>query len=106
MSWIWLIAAIACEIIATLGLRVSDGLRKRIWIAPVIGGYLIAFFFLALALDEGMAIGVAYGIWTATGIALVALLARAIWKDPLTMRMALGIATVSAGVVLVELGAH
>ena len=35
----------------------------------------------------------------------VALLGRAIWKDPLNRRMAAGIGLVVAGVALVELGA-
>lgn len=48
--------------------------------------------------------GIAYGIWTAAGIALVALLARAIWKDPLTPRMLAGIGIIILGVLLVELG--
>ncbi|GAA4802765.1 hypothetical protein GCM10023353_01020 [Tomitella cavernea] len=67
-------------------------------------GYVLAFGFLGGALEAGMPIGVAYGIWTATGIAMVALLARAIWGDPLTRRMLVGIGVIAAGVVLVEIG--
>lgn len=105
MSWVWLAAAILAELGATLSLRASDGFRKRSWLVPLAVGYALAFVFLALALDAGMAIGVAYGgVWVATGIALVALLARAVWKDPLTKRMILGIAVIAAGVILVELG--
>lgn len=106
MSWLWLAAAIACELVATLGLRASEGLRRRRWIAVVIGGYALAFGFLALTLRAGMSVGVAYGIWSATGIALVALLARLIWQEPLTRRMLLGLVVVVVGVVLVEAGTH
>ena len=104
MSWAWLAAAIAAEIVATLSLRAGDGFRRPRWLVPVVLGYGAAFTFLGLALAAGIPIGVAYGVWTATGIALVALLARAIWRDPLTGRMIAGIATIAAGVVLVELG--
>lgn len=104
MSRAWLAAAIAAEIVATLSLRASDGFRRRLWLIPVVTGYAVAFGFLALALNAGMAVGVAYGIWTAVGIALVALLARAIWKDPLTRRMIAGIVVIAAGVILVEIG--
>lgn len=104
MSWAWLTAAIAAEIAATLSLRASDGLRRRGWIVPIVTGYAIAFTSLARALAEGMLVGVAYGIWTATGIAAVAVLARAFWGDPLTRRMVAGIALIAAGVLLVELG--
>ena len=105
MSWLWLAAAIICEVAATLSLRMSSTSGHRRWLVPVVLGYALAFGSLALALAEGMAIGVAYGIWSATGVALVALAARVIWKDPLTRRMLLGLVLIMAGVVLVELGA-
>ncbi len=104
MSWVWLMCAIGAEIVATLSLRASDGLRRRVWLVPVIAGYAAAFFFLAQALDAGMKVGVAYGIWSALGIALVAVLARVIWNDPLTRRMVLGIGVIAIGVFLVEMG--
>lgn len=104
MNWVWLLAAIGTELGATLSLRASDGLRRRLWIIPIVAGYILAFVFLAFALAAGMGIGVAYGIWAATGIALVALLARVIWKDPLTKRMIAGIAVIAVGVLLVEIG--
>lgn len=104
MSWIWLAAAIASELVATLSLRASDGFRRKRWLVPVAVGYLVSLVFLSFALNAGMPVGVAYGIWVAVGIALVALLARAIWKDPLTPRMLAGIAVIAAGVVLVEVG--
>lgn len=104
MTWVWLAAAIVSEVAATLSLRASDGLRRRLWIIPIAVGYPLAFAFLIRALQEGLEVGVAYGVWTAVGVALVALLARAIWKDPLTPRMVLGIAAIAAGVLLVELG--
>lgn len=67
-------------------------------------GYLLAFIFLAMTLNAGTPVGVAYGLWTAIGIAAVALLARGIWRDPLTPRMIAGIAVIIVGVFLVEIG--
>lgn len=104
MSGLWLAAAIASEISGTLALRASNGLRRRGWLIVVALGYLAAFAALQRALASGMPVGVAYGIWTATGIAAVAVLARAIWRDPLTVRMVAGIALIIVGVVLVEVG--
>nr|WP_218885587.1 SMR family transporter [Kineococcus aurantiacus] len=98
--------AIACEVAATAVLRVSDGGRVRRWI-PVVGlGYLVSFAFLSLALRAGMPVGVAYGVWSAVGVAATALLARALFGDPLTRTMLLGVLLIAAGVLLVELGAH
>lgn len=104
MSWVWLLLSIGCEVAATLSLRASDGFRKRLWLIPIAIGYTVAFIFLGLALSTGMPVSIAYGLWTAIGIVLVALLARAVWKDPLTRRMLIGIALIIVGVLLVEFG--
>ncbi|WP_433393727.1 DMT family transporter [Micromonospora sp. KLBMP9576] len=106
MSWVFLAAAIALEVTATMALRASDGLRRKAWAPVVVGGYVSCFVFLSLALRNGMAVGVAYGVWAAVGIALTAILARLVFGEPLTRVMMLGIALVAAGVLLVELGAH
>lgn len=106
MTWVFLAGAILSEVAATMSLRASDGLTRRAWIAPVAGGYLLAFVLLSLALSEGLALGVAYGIWAASGVALTAVLARLIFAEPLTRTMAAGILLISAGVLIVELGAN
>ncbi|WP_250037583.1 DMT family transporter [Paractinoplanes maris] len=106
MSYLYLALAITLEISATMALRVSDGLRAKKWLAPILLGYTASFTLLSLALQEGMSIGIAYGIWSAIGIAGTALIAKAAFHDPLTKKMAAGIALVILGVLLVELGSH
>jgi len=54
-------------------------------------------------LSMGMPVGVAYGIWTACGVALVAVVARFLFQEPLTWVMALGIALIVAGVLTIEM---
>lgn len=103
MSWLALAGAILIEVFATLGLRASDGFRKRIWIAPVAVGYLLSFVLVWLALSLGMPVGVAYGVWSACGVALVALLAKVLFGEPLTPLMGVGIALIAAGVLTIEL---
>lgn len=104
MSWLLLLGAIVAEVAGTLSLRASDGFRDRRWIVPVVLMYLVAFTLLGLALSTGMPVGVAYGIWTAIGVAATAVLAHRIFGDPFTGLMALGIAFVVGGVLLVEIG--
>lgn len=104
MSWIYLALAIVAEVIGTLSLRAADGFRKKLWIIPLVVFYGLAFFFLALTLAAGMPVAIAYGIWSAVGVALIALLARIIWQEPLTPRMIAGIALIMLGVLLVEIG--
>lgn len=104
MSWLYLAGAVIAEVLATLSLRATEGFKKKLWIIPMAIGYALAFFLLALTLATGMPIAIAYGIWSATGVAAIALLARVLWKEPLTPRMILGIVLIMVGVILVEVG--
>jgi small multidrug resistance pump len=101
--WLALAGAILVEVIATLSLRASDGFRKKAWIVPVASGYLMSFYLLWLSLSLGMPVGIAYGIWTACGVALVAVLARFLFAEPLTWIMAAGIVLIVAGVLTIEM---
>lgn len=101
--WLALAGAILVEVFATLALRASDGFRKRAWIVPVIAGYLLSFYLLWLSLGLGMPVGIAYGVWSACGVALVAVLARFLFQEPLTWMMALGIALIVGGVLTIEM---
>lgn len=100
--WGALAGAILLEVAATLGLRASDGFRKKAWLAPVITGYIASFSMLSWSLSLGMPVGVAYGIWSACGVALVAIIARYLFAEPLTWLMGLGIAFIIAGVLTIE----
>ena len=51
-----------------------------------------------------MPLGVAYGIWSAGGVAVTAITSRFLFGEPLTHTMVAGIALIMAGVLLVELG--
>ena len=101
--WLALAGAILIEVAATLSLRASDGFRKRAWIVPVILGYLASFYLLWVSLSLGMPVGVAYGVWTACGVALVAVIARFLFSEPLTWLMGAGIALIVAGVLTIEM---
>ncbi len=67
-------------------------------------GYAAAFVLLSLTLRCGMPLGIAYGIWGATGVALTAILSLVFFGEPLTWVMIAGIACIMGGVVLVEAG--
>ncbi|HEV7420099.1 MAG TPA: SMR family transporter [Mycobacterium sp.] len=101
--WLVLAAAIGIEVVATLSLRASDGFRKKAWVVPVVAGYLASFYLLWVTLSLGMPVGIAYGVWTACGVALVAVIARFLFKEALTWTMAAGIALIVAGVLTIEM---
>jgi small multidrug resistance pump len=105
VMWWVLTGAILIEVVATLSLRASDGFRKKAWLVPVIAGYVVSFYLLWVSLSMGMPVGIAYGVWTACGVALVAILARFLFSEPLTWMMAAGIALIVAGVLTIEMAA-
>lgn len=106
MNWLLLAGAILTEVAATLSLRASEGLKKKRWIAPVAVFYITAFSLLAVALSNGMPVGIAYGIWAACGVALTAVGARVFFGERLTGRMVAGIVLIAVGVLVIELGTH
>ena len=103
-KWLLLITAILTEVSATLSLRAA--LDHPAWYVVVVGGYLAAFTALSFVLRKGMGLGVAYGIWGATGVVLTAVFATFLFGDSLTATMGVGIALVIGGVLCVELGSQ
>ncbi|KLJ01275.1 SMR family transporter [Streptomyces albidoflavus] len=104
MTWVLLACAILAEVTATISLRLSEGFSKIAPSVVVVVGYVTAFTLLALVLKRGMAIGIAYGIWAAAGVALVALIGAAFLGDSLTPIQYGGLVLVAAGVVALEAG--
>ena len=96
--------AIATEVAATLSLRASQS--HWAWLVVVVAGYVSAYLLLTVVLRAGMPIGVAYGIWGATGTAGAAVLAAAIFDEPFTWPIVGGIVLIIAGILLVELGSR
>ena len=103
MMWLTLAGGIILEVCATLAMRASDGFRKRGWIIPVVIGYVASFSLVSMTLSMGMPVGIAYGVWSACGVALVAVLGRLLFDEPLTPLMVAGIALIIGGVLIIEL---
>ena len=103
-AWPALGGAIISEVSATLALR--QALNQPGFYVMVGIGYALAFILLSLTLKAGMPLGVAYGLWGALGVALTAVLSMFVFGEPITVLVALGIALIMAGVLLVEVGAQ
>ncbi len=101
-NWLILIAAIAVEVAATLALKAA--LDNALWGLGAVTGYLGAFTLLSVLLRRGAPIGTIYGIWAASGVALTAIIAAILFDEPFTAFMAVGVALVVGGVILVETG--
>lgn len=106
MAWLFLVGAIVTEVTATTALKLSEGFTRLVPSIVVIVGYIAAFGMLSQALKRGMGIGVAYGIWAAVGVALVAIIGAVFLGEGMTWLQAAGIALVIAGVLALEMGAQ
>ncbi|MCM6778330.1 multidrug efflux SMR transporter [Nocardia sp. CDC159] len=104
MTFLLLALAIVSEVSATVSLKLSEGFSKLVPSIVVVIGYVAAFFFLSQALKRGMSIGVAYGVWSAIGVAAVATIGVLFLNETLTAIQVGGIALVILGVLALELG--
>lgn len=102
--WLLLLGAILCEVSASLSLKAA--LDEPLFYLVVVAGFSAAFALLAAVLRHGMGIGVAYGIWSATGVVLTTTLSALIYDEVVTGLMGVGIVLIIGGVLLVELGSH
>src|SRR5690625_3335988 len=87
-TWLFLIGAILAEVIATLSLKAA--LDLPVLYLVVAAGYAVTFVLLAQSLRRGMGLGVAYGIWGASGVTLTAVLAAFLFGEDLNAVMAWG----------------
>jgi small multidrug resistance pump len=102
LAWVLLAVAIATEVVGTLALRASDGMSHLVPAIIVIVGYVASFALLAVVLKT-MPVGIVYAIWSAVGVALVAVLGKLIFDDPIPPLAMIGIVLIIGGVVMVSL---
>jgi small multidrug resistance pump len=94
--------AIALEVVGTSLLQRSQQF-SRLW--PTLGMaicYLASFYLLSLALRV-LPLGVAYAIWSALGIVLVALIGLFVFHQRLDLPAVIGLGLIVAGVIVVNL---
>ncbi|HVS48970.1 MAG TPA: multidrug efflux SMR transporter [Candidatus Dormibacteraeota bacterium] len=101
MAWVLLGAAIATEVAGTLALRASDGFSRLVPSIIVVVGYAASFGFLALVL-KSLPVGIVYAIWSAIGVALVAVFGKIMFGDPVPPLAIAGIVLIVGGVALVS----
>lgn len=104
MKYLFLLGAILAEIIGAIATRQSDGFNKFWSSCIAVIGVVGAYFLLSLSLKSGMPIGVAYGIWAALGITILAIIGVFFFKEPLSFIQIIGIIMIVGGVLALELG--
>ena len=100
MPWVLLGAAIATEVAGTLALRGSDGFTRLVPSIIVVVGYVASFVLLAIVLKT-LPVGIVYAVWSAVGVALVAVFGKLMFGDPVPPLAVAGMVLIVGGVALV-----
>ena len=101
-NWIFLSAAIICEVVATSSLKSSESFTKLTPSLLVVIGFVAAIYFLSLTL-ESIPVGIVYAIWSGLGIVLVTLVAWLVHGQKLDLWGAVGMGLIVAGVFVLNL---
>lgn len=103
MAYLFLVGAIAAEVIGTSLLKATNGFT-RLWpTVALVVAYVTAFACLSQAV-KGVPVGVAYAMWSGLGTAAIVAIGAAFLGEPLTLTKVLGVGLVIAGVVVLNLG--
>ena len=84
-----LLAAIACEVVATSALKQTGQFTRLVPSFVTLAGYA--------------PLGIAYAIWSGAGIVLVSLVGRFVYRQHLDTAAIIGICMIIAGVLVINL---
>ena len=101
-SYAFLAIAIVAEVIATTALKASEGFSNLLPSVLVVVGYGVAFYCLSMTLRT-LPVGIAYAVWSGTGIVLVSLLGWLVYGQKLDPWAVLGIGLIMSGVLVLNL---
>ena len=103
MAYLFLLGAIASEVVATSLLKSTEGFT-RLWpTVACLTGYVISFAALSQAV-KGVEVGVAYALWSALGTAAIVTIGAVFLGEPITLVKVIGVTLIIAGVVTLNLG--
>ncbi|PKP60648.1 MAG: hypothetical protein CVT88_02445 [Candidatus Altiarchaeales archaeon HGW-Altiarchaeales-1] len=97
IAWIYLILAILLEVAGTTCMKFSDGFTKilpSVMMFILYGGSFVALTYAVKTID----ISVAYAVWAAVGITLIAIIGILYFKEPVTALKVVSIGLIVIGV--------
>ena len=100
-TYIFLIAAIFCEVAGTMLLPVSQNFTKLIPTLALSVFYLTAFYLLTFVVNK-LPIAIVYATWSGLGIFTIAILGYFFFKQTLSWQAVLGLFLIVIGVILVN----
>ena len=102
MAYVYLVVAVAFEVVATSTLKLADGFTRPLPSALTIAGYVISFYFLSLTMRT-MPVGIVYAVWSGAGIVMIAAIGLFYFKQRLDAAALIGLALILAGVLVINL---
>jgi len=97
MGWLYLLLAIATEVVGTVALRSVDGVSRFVPIAVVVVGYGLSFVFLAATLRQ-LDLGLTYAVWAGLGTAAIAVIGTLAFGESMTPLKLVSLVLIVAGV--------
>ena len=102
MTYLYLIVAIAFEVVATSALKQTEGFT-RLWPSLLtFAGYGIAIYLLALCVRT-IPVGIVYALWSGAGIPLIIAIAWFWFGEAIDTPGLIGVGLILAGVLVVNL---
>ena len=105
-AWILLLFAITSEVIGTSCLKLSEGFSKPIPTLVVLVAYSTSMLLISRVVQT-IPLGITYALWSGIGIVAIVLVGLFAYKQVPSPGQLVGIATITAGVIIVNLtGKH
>ena len=102
LGYIYLFFAIIFEVTGTLLLPISKNFTKPVPSIIIIGLYIFSTYLMTFTLDY-FPIGIVYAIWSAMGIAIVAIVSYFVYSQALQWQAIFGLILVIIVVILLNL---
>jgi small multidrug resistance pump len=104
MPYLFLLAAIAFEVLGTSLLKATEGFTRLLPTVVCIGSYVAAFAALAWAIKHELPVGVAYAMWSGLGTAAIVAIGVVFLNEPISFQKIAGVVLVIGGVAVLNLG--
>lgn len=102
MNYIYLIVAVAFEVVATSALKETNGFTRLVPSVIALAGYACAFYFLSLVLRT-VPVGIVYALWCGAGIVFITGIAWIWFRQALDLPALIGIGLIMADVMVINL---
>lgn len=104
MPYVFLLGAIAFEVLGTSMLKATDGFTRLLPTIVSLGSYSAAFAALAWAVKHDLPVGLAYAMWSGLGTAAIVAIGVVFLHEPISFQKIAGVVLVIGGVAVLNLG--